>query len=81
MNTEILLKELDVIFCRVLDKKGVNLTLSTTAKDVDGWDSLTNMQLISEIEKHFELKFKLREIIKLKDVGDLVNTIVSKTSN
>jgi acyl carrier protein len=78
MTTEELLIELDQIFCHVLNKTSIILTPETTAKDVDGWDSLTNMQLISEIEAHYKIRFKLHEIIKSKQVGDLCETILKK---
>jgi acyl carrier protein len=51
---------------------------TTTAQDVDGWNSLTNMQIISEIESRLNIKFKLREIIKIKHVGDLCDIILGK---
>lgn len=49
-----------------------------TAKDVEDWDSLTHAILISEVENHFSIKFKIKEIIKLKNVGVLIEIILSK---
>ena len=49
-----------------------------SAKDVEEWDSLTNISLIAEIEKYFSIKLKLREILKLKNVGDLCDCIEKK---
>ena len=80
MTTEELLAELENIFSQVLNKPSIKLTIDMTAKDVDGWDSLTNMQLMSEIEKHFNIRFKLHEIIKMKCVGDLCQTLLRKLS-
>lgn len=45
---------------------------------MDGWDSLTNMLLISEVEKAFGVRFTFRDIVKLKDVGDLCRAIITK---
>jgi len=45
---------------------------------VDGWDSLTNMRLITAIEKHYNIRFGLREILKFKHVGDLCASIQAK---
>lgn len=56
----------------------ITLTTETTAKDVDGWDSLTNMRLITAIEKHYNIRFGLREILKFKHVGDLCASIQAK---
>ena len=51
------------------------LTETTTAADVEGWDSLTHMQVISQVEKTFGIKLKLTEIMRLKNVGDLSRII------
>ncbi len=52
-----------------------------TATDVDGWDSLSHMIIITELEKKFDIKFKLKELNKLKDMGSLIATIESKLVN
>ncbi|WP_234418225.1 acyl carrier protein [Aquimarina aquimarini] len=49
-----------------------------TAKDVDGWDSLSHMMIITKIEEVFEIKFKLRDLNKLKNMGSLVSVIQTK---
>ena len=51
---------------------------SSTSKDVDGWDSLTHMQIIAQIEKHFGVRFNFREVIKFKNVGDLCSALLTK---
>lgn len=79
MNNEEILKTLDQVFCKVLKRDNITLTETTTANDVEGWDSLTNMLLISEIEKTFQSHFSFREIVRLKNVGDLCAAIARKT--
>ena len=49
-----------------------------TSNDVDNWDSLTHMLMITKVEEVFGIKFKLKELNKLKMVGDLINTVESK---
>ena len=78
METEELLRELDTIFRNILKNENIALTPATTAKDVEGWDSLTNMRLITAIEKHYNIRFGLREILKFKHVGDLCASIQAK---
>ena len=68
MDTTELLEILNGIFRKVLKRDDITLTESTTAHDVDGWDSLTNMVLITEIENKFGVRFSFREIVKLKNV-------------
>ena len=78
METEEILCELDTIFRDILKNEHIALTPATTAKDVEGWDSLTNMRLITAIEKHYNIRFGLREILKFKHVGDLCASIQAK---
>ena len=79
MNTQIILNELNLIFQEVLKRENIVLENETTARDVEGWDSLTNMQLINKIEKSFNVRFTFRDIVKLKNVGDICNAILTKT--
>ena len=51
---------------------------STTAEDVDGWDSLSHIYIITEIEKHFQIKFSAAEAYNIKCIGDFVRTVESK---
>jgi acyl carrier protein len=77
MDEQQILSQVNEIFTSVL-KKPATLSLETTASDVDGWDSLTHIMLIDRIEKHFSIKFKLMEIMKFKNVGDIVACIRKK---
>jgi acyl carrier protein len=49
-----------------------------TAQDIEKWDSLRHIQLISEVERVFGIKFKLREILHMNNVGDLIDLITAK---
>ena len=74
---EILLKVQD-IFWDILDDESVTLTYETTASDVEGWDSLTHIQLIVAIEKSFKVKFTTLEILSWKNVAEMVDCIAAK---
>jgi acyl carrier protein len=50
-----------------------------TAKDVEGWDSLSHIRLLVTIERKFHIKFTLPEVRELKNVGELTDLIGSKT--
>lgn len=50
----------------------------TTADDIRAWDSLNHIILIQELEKSFNLKFNLFEIIEIRDVAGMVDYIFSK---
>ena len=66
------------IFQDVFDEDSIKLTPELSAKDVDGWDSLTHIRLILTIEKAFKIKFSTSEIGKLENVGDLVALIKAR---
>lgn len=75
MNSETILKELHEVFFKVLEHNNFKLTNTTTANDVDGWDSITHMMLINEVEKKYNIKFKLMDLMNMDNVGDLVTCI------
>ena len=78
MNREEVLKQLQSIFRDILEKDNVCISESSTSQDVDGWDSLTHMQIIAQIEKRFGVRFNFREVIKFKNVGDLCSALLTK---
>jgi acyl carrier protein len=69
---------LNEIFADVFDEDSIKVTPQLSAKDVDGWDSLSHIRLILTIEKAFKIKFSTSEIGKLENVGDLVSLIESR---
>lgn len=66
------------IFEDVFGDDSIHVTPELSAKDVDGWDSLTHIRLILTIEKAFKIKFTTTEIGKLEHVGDLVAIIKAR---
>ena len=81
MTTENILKEITPIFIKVLEHDNFNLTENTTTDDVEGWGSLTHLIIIEEIETHYNIKFKLIDLMTMENVGDLVKAIHSNTSS
>ncbi|WP_233195817.1 acyl carrier protein [Aquimarina sp. MAR_2010_214] len=78
MNKEEILSKVKDAFVSVLEHDNFKLTDETTADDVDGWESITHMMIISEIEKSFNIKFKLMDLMNMNNVGDLIKTIESE---
>ncbi len=78
MTNEALLLQVQDIFRDVLDDEEIILESTSTADDVEGWDSLTHIQLIVAIEKHFKIKFTSKEILSWKNVGELITCLASK---
>lgn len=76
MDTKEIMTEVTKIFNDVLDlDEYVELNEKTTANDVKEWDSLTHIQLVVAIEKHFKTRFTASEIQACKNVGQLCETI------
>jgi acyl carrier protein len=66
------------IFADVFDEDDIAVTPELSAKDVDGWDSLTHIRLILTVEKAFKIKFSTSEVGKMENVGDLVKLIKAR---
>ena len=73
-----IMAEVQDIFRDVLDNEDILLVDNTTANDVEEWDSLTHIQLIVAIEKHFKIKFTSMEILSWQNVGEMVDCINGK---
>ena len=78
MNRIEIKEKIGVIIATVLEHNNFELTETLTASDVDGWDSLTHMLIISEIESSFEIRFKLKELNKLINLGSLLDFVIAK---
>ncbi len=74
--------KLEEVFRDVFDDPSIVLSEGLTAEDVDGWDSLTHINLIIAIQRQFGVKFATAEISQLKehgaDVGDLLEMLTKK---
>jgi len=70
--------KLNGIFQEVFKDDGIQITSGMTANDVEGWDSFSQVTLIVAVETRFNIKFSLKEIMSLKNVGDLLKNISSK---
>jgi len=66
---------------RIVFGETANLNENTTADDISKWDSLNHIILIQELEKAFDIKFDLFEIIEIRDIAGMINYIFSKKGN
>jgi acyl carrier protein len=79
MEKEEILQQLTLIFEQVLKRSDLKIDYSMSAEDIDEWDSLTNMTIISEIEKKWGVHFKLRDIVRMKNIGDMIDVIIKQS--
>lgn len=78
MEREEVICKLNEIFEDIIDEGPVSLFETSTSKDVAGWDSLANIQIVVAIEKSLNIKFTSDEIISWKNVGALIDCILTK---
>ena len=69
---------LNEVFRDVFDDDSIVVKPATTADDIEDWDSLEHITLISAVEKEFGMKFKMGEISSMKNVGEMVDIIKSR---
>ena len=78
MTREMLFDGVQDIFRDIFDEEDMVIEDKTRSDDVEEWDSLNHINLVSAIEKEFEIRFALRELMALKDVGSMIDLMVEK---
>lgn len=78
MERQTIVEKLTGIFRKVFNEESLMITDELTADDVERWDSLSHMLMIAEVENEFSVKFKLKELNKMRNVGDMIDVITSK---
>ena len=72
-------KKLTKVFREVFDDDSIELAPETTANDIDDWDSIEHINLIAAVEDAFGMRFQMREVSGMKNVGEMVQIIESRT--
>ncbi|MCI5652442.1 MAG: acyl carrier protein [Ruminococcus bromii] len=75
MDTREIFTRLNRVFQDVFDDDSIRVTPNTTADDIEDWDSLEHITLISAVEREFRMKFKMGEISSMKNVGEMASII------
>lgn len=81
MKNQEIKDSLKEIFVETLGHNSFELEDNTTAHDIDGWDSVTHMMLINEIENKYNIKFSLMDLMKLDNIGSLIKSIKTKIAS
>lgn len=76
VKREEIFEKVNEIFREVFEDDEITVGETTTAKDIEGWDSLTHLSLMSDMETEFEIRFMLSEVQGSKNVGELVTAIM-----
>lgn len=78
MTEQAIFEKLNEIFSDVFDEE-ITVTAQTTASDIEEWDSLTHITLISEVEDAFGIKFAMKDVLGMQNVGEMVDIIRKNT--
>lgn len=76
MTREEVYETLNIVFREVFDDETITVDYTTTANDIELWDSLTHIPLISEVEDAFDIQFEMKDVTKMKNVGEMVDKIM-----
>ena len=71
-------ERLNKVFRDIFDDESIVVKPETTSKDIEDWDSLEHINLIVAVEQEFGMKFNMNEVTTMKNVGDMVDIIVTR---
>ncbi|MBS7303953.1 MAG: acyl carrier protein [Lachnospiraceae bacterium] len=80
MTKEAIYEKLNEVFQDVFDDDSIIVNADTTADDIEDWDSLEHINLVSAVEKEFGVKFTMAQVVGMKNVGEMVDVIVNAVS-
>ena len=75
MTRQEIYDKLNEVFSDVFDEE-ITVSDATTAADIEDWDTLTHITLISEVEDAFGIKMSMKDVLSLKNVGEMVDIIL-----
>jgi len=79
-NEQKILAKLDEILSDILDVDRLNLSFSSSAADVEGWDSFTNIKFIIATESHYKVRFTTSDVLALRNIGEFIELIIRSNS-
>ena len=80
MTREEVFKKLNEVFRDVFDDESITVIASTTEADIEKWDSLMHITLVSEVEDAFDIHFEMKDVTKMQNVGEMVDKILELLS-
>ena len=80
MTRESIYEKLNEVFQDVFDDESIIVNAETTADDIEDWDSLEHINLVSAVEKTFGVKFTMAQVVGMKNVGEMVEIILAAIS-
>jgi acyl carrier protein len=80
LTREQILERANDIFRDVFDDESIKVSETTTANDVEDWDSLMHINLVLAIESGFGMKFTMGEVTGMKNVGEMVDILLARAT-
>ncbi len=77
MTREEVYERLNKVFRDVFDDEDITVSDETTADDIDDWDSFEHINLVVAVEDEFSFKIPMGKVITMKNVGEMVDIIMS----
>lgn len=74
MERNKLKEEIQVVARDVFAKPELVIADAMSATDVDTWTSLSFMQFLTAIEEKYGFKFKMMELLQLRNIGAVIDT-------
>ena len=78
MEREEVFERLNNVFRDIFDDDSIVVTEETTSNDIEDWDSLEHIKLVVAVEQEFGIKFNMNEVTTMKNVGEMVDIILSR---
>ena len=78
MNINEIIPRLNEVFRDVFDDTTIIVNEKTTSDDIEDWDSLAHINLVAAVENEFGLRFKMREVSGMKNVGEMIAIIAER---
>ena len=78
MSKEEAFVKLNEVFRDVFDDESITVTETTTADDIEEWDSLEHINLLAAVEQEFGMKFNMGQVVSMKNVGEMADIILGQ---
>ncbi len=78
MNKNNVINRLNDVFRDVFDDDSITINDNTTSADIEDWDSIEHITLIDAVEHEFKMRFKMKEVSGMKNVGEMISIILER---
>lgn len=78
MTREAVYERLNKVFQDVFDDEDITVNDATTSADIEDWDSLEHINLVAAVEQEFGIKFTMGQVVTMKNVGEMVDIVMSQ---